>query len=101
DAKTTDKITKAAGKLDDAIAKTCVDAATINGGARPSQILGEAPRFGTCPAADTQTAAGLSSTLGCLAENAAACDVGLSVANPACSTLLCGNGQIDPGETCD
>jgi len=101
DAKATDKITKAATKLDDAIAKTCVDAATISSGARPSQILGEAPRFGACPAANTQTAAGLSDTLGCLAQSAAACDVGLSVADPACSTLLCGNGQIDGGETCD
>ncbi|HSP99122.1 MAG TPA: hypothetical protein VL049_18010 [Candidatus Dormibacteraeota bacterium] len=101
DAKATDSITKAAGKLDAALAKTCVDASKISGGARPSQILGEAPRFGTCAPVDTQTPAGLSAALGCLAGNAASCDVGLSVATPACSTLLCGNGQIDAGETCD
>ena len=45
--------------------------AKISGGARPSQILGESPRFGTCAAANTQTPAGLSATLGCLAQNAA------------------------------
>jgi cysteine-rich repeat protein len=101
DAKAADKIAKAGAKLDAAIAKTCLDAGTISGGLRPSQVLGEASRFGACGAANTQTAAGLSAALGCLAKNAASCDVGLTVGDAACSTLLCGNGQIDSGETCD
>ena len=101
DAKASDKITKAGAKLDAAIAKTCTDAGKISGGGHPSQILGDASRFGACPAANTQSAAGLSATLGCLAGNAAACDVGLTMGDASCSTGLCGNGQIDAGETCD
>lgn len=101
DAKANDAIAKATTKLDAAIAKTCVDAAAIGAGARPTQIWGEATRFGACPATSTQSAPGLAGALGCLAQNAAACDVGLTVGNPACSTNPCGNGQIDAGETCD
>lgn len=101
DSKTSDKINKAKAKLDAAIAKTCASGATISGAASASKIWGEAPRYGTCSLAGTQTPAGLSGALACLAENAAACDVGLSVGDAACSTALCGNGQIDPGETCD
>lgn len=101
DAKATAAINKAAGKLSSAIGKTCGDAAKISGGTRPSQILGQASRFGACAPANTQSAAGLSETLACLATNAAICDVGLSVGDVACSTSLCGNGQIDAGETCD
>lgn len=101
DGKTSAAISKAADKLDAALAKSCADAAKISGGARPSQILGQSPRFGACPLANTQTSAGLSGTLACLATNAATCDVGLSVGDVSCSTALCGNGQIDVGETCD
>ncbi len=38
---------------------------------------------------------------GRLAQNAAECDVAFSLGSTACSTGLCGNGQIDPGESCD
>jgi cysteine-rich repeat protein len=101
DSKAADKITKASAKLDAAIAKTCTGASTISGGAKPSVILGQSTRFGACPQANTQTPAGLSGTLGCLTQAAASCDVGLTVGDPTCSVLLCGNGQIDAGETCD
>ena len=105
DTKANDSIAKATTKLNDALAKTCADAATISGGARPTQIWGESTRFGTCAAGSAQNAAGLAGQLACLSQNAAGCDVGLTVGDAAsiaaCSTSFCGNGQIDAGETCD
>ncbi|MFN8642883.1 MAG: hypothetical protein U0802_14985 [Candidatus Binatia bacterium] len=105
DSKATDAIAKAATKLDDAIAKSCADAATISGGTHPGAILGESSRFGACAPTFPQTPGGLSDSLGCLTQNAASCDIGLSAGLSAsigsCSTLHCGNGQIDAGETCD
>ena len=101
DSKANDKIAKSLAKLNDAIAKTCTDGAVISAAAGAGKIWGQASRYGTCGPTGAQTPAGLASNLACLAANAAACDVGLSIGDPACSTALCGNGQIDAGETCD
>ena len=101
DSKANDKIAKSLAKLNDAIAKTCTDGAVISAAAGAGKVWGQASRYGSCGATGAQTPAGLAANLACLAENAAACDVGLSVGDPACSTALCGNGQIDAGETCD
>jgi hypothetical protein len=83
------------------IGKTCVDAATISSGARPSQILGEAPRFGACPVANTRRRPASRTRWAASPRAPRPAMSVLSVADPACSTLLCGNGQIDGGETCD
>jgi hypothetical protein len=101
DSKANDKIAKALTKLNEAIAKTCTDGAVISAATGASKIWGQASRYGACPVDGTQSAAGLAGALSCLAENAAACDVSLSIGDTACSTDLCGNGQIDDGETCD
>lgn len=101
DSKANDKIAKSLSKLNDAIAKTCVDGATISAATGAGKVWGQASRYGSCGPTGAQTPAGLAANLACLAQNAAACDVGLSVGAVACSTDLCGNGQIDAGETCD
>ena len=101
DAKATDKINKSLAKLQAAIAKTCLDGATISTATAAGKIFGAAPTFGACGVAGAQTSAGLADNLACLAQSAAACDVALSRGDTACSTGLCGNGQIDDGETCD
>lgn len=101
DSKAADKISKSLTKLGEAIAKTCADGATINRAANAGRIWGAAPAFGACAVSGAETPAGLSGALACLAQNAADCDVALSIAGTTCSTGLCGNGQIDAGETCD
>lgn len=101
DAKTSDKIAKSLSKLEAAIAKTCASGATISHATSAGKVFGAAPIFGACGVTGTQTSAGLAANLACLAEGAAACDVALSTGSNACSTGLCGNGQIDEGETCD
>jgi hypothetical protein len=101
DQKADDKIAKALTKLGAAMDKKCGSGALIGGATSASRIWGEAPRFGSCGVTGAQTAAGLSATLACLADGAATCDAALSTGDNACSIPLCGNGQIDDGETCD
>ncbi|MGH7786618.1 MAG: hypothetical protein ACRERC_07110 [Candidatus Binatia bacterium] len=100
DAKATDKIAKALAKLNDKLT-SCADPATIGQAAQPAAIYGTAQRYGSCGVAGSGTTAGLASDLACLAENAADCDIALTLGNGVCSTPLCGNGQIDAGESCD
>jgi cysteine-rich repeat protein len=101
DAKATDKIGKALGKLNEKITDRCSSEAIISNAANPGKIYGTAQRYGGCGVTGTETSAGLASNLACLAQNAAACDVAFGIGDTACSTALCGNGQIDPGEDCD
>jgi len=101
DLKATDKIAKSLTKLTGALTKTCASGATISNAAAAGKIFGAAPAFGACGVAGAQTTPGLVNSLSCLAQNAAECDVALSLGSNACSTALCGNAQIDAGETCD
>lgn len=101
DPKTQDKIAKAQSKLADAISGSCDSDARISRAIAPGELYAAGSRFGSCGIATPSTGAGLLSVLGCIADDAAACDVGLSTGDPACATPLCGNGQIDNGESCD
>lgn len=101
DAKALDKITKKLATLDDKIGDACGDAARLARAIKPAQLYSTASRYGSCGVAAAATGAGLADLLECLAENSATCDVALALGSNACSTQLCGNGQIDPGETCD
>lgn len=101
DSAATSKIADAAGKLAAAIAKSCDSDVTLARALNPGKVYGLASRWGSCGVTGAGTVAGLSSLLRCVAENAAACDVALSTGDNACSSQLCGNGQIDVGETCD
>jgi cysteine-rich repeat protein len=95
------KIADAAGKLAAAIAKSCDSDVTLARALNPGKVYGLASRWGSCGVTGAGTVAGLSSLLECVAKNAASCDVALSTGNNTCSSQLCGNGQIDAGETCD
>jgi cysteine-rich repeat protein len=101
DAKATDKIGKALAKLNDAIGKSCDTPDRIARVLNSGKLYSTAPRWGSCGVTAPSTTAGLASTLACLAESAAECDVAASTGDTVCTSQLCGNGQIDGTETCD
>lgn len=101
DVTATSKINGALTKLQAALSKSCGTGATISKAAAAGKIFGAASIFGSCGVAGAQTSAGLAANLSCLAENAAGCDVALSLGSNACSIGDCGNGQIEATESCD
>lgn len=101
DAKATDKINKKLAVLDDKITSACGTAGVLSAAVNPGALYSQANTWGSCGLASADSGQGLSDLLSCLAYNSAACDVALGMGSNACSTQLCGNGQIDMGETCD
>jgi hypothetical protein len=101
DAGATDKINGKLAKLDAKILDACADAGRVSRAIKPGALYSTAGRYGSCGLAAAGTGQGVADLLQCIADNSAKCDVALATGSNACSTQLCGNGQIDPGETCD
>jgi cysteine-rich repeat protein len=101
DGDATAKIDGKLAKMEEKILAACGDAARLSRAIQPGKLYATAGRYGSCGLASAGTGQGLADLLECVAENSAACDVALATGSNACSTQLCGNGQVDPGETCD
>jgi cysteine-rich repeat protein len=95
------KIGEALAKLDEKILDKCDTAEKINLAIKPGELYARAGRYGSCGTAAPGTAQGLADVLECITENSAACDIAMNIGDAACGPQLCGNGQIDTGETCD
>jgi cysteine-rich repeat protein len=102
DSGTASKINASAGKVGDAVVKTCPDPVlsdAFNLGKFESRVSGVDP---TCSAGVGSASAVAGSTT-CVTEGNGDCTTDFSVgrALPCNPTGVCGNGIIEPGETCD